>query len=96
MTAAPEDWDFTTQAALSLTRASQTSNIVNSKAYYDISFRTSSSGAIKTVEIEFPPGTYVGAATLVEVVGLGTGTIAASGSTGTGMKITYTVTNAVY
>jgi hypothetical protein len=37
----------------------------------------------------------VGAATLIEVVGLGSGTIAASGSTGTGMKITYTVTNAV-
>jgi hypothetical protein len=75
--------DFTTQAALSLTRASQTSNIVNSKAYYDISFRTATAGAIKTVEIDFPPGTYVGAATLIETVGLGAGTIAASGTTGT-------------
>jgi hypothetical protein len=89
------DNNFSTQAALSLTRASQTSNIVNSKAYYDISFRTSTAGTIKTVEIDFPPGTYVGAATLVEVVGIGAGTIAASGSTGTGMKITYTVTNEV-
>jgi hypothetical protein len=80
--------DFNTAAALSLTRASQTSNIVNSKAYYDISFRTATAGTIKTVEIDFPPGTYVGAATLIETVGLGAGTIAASGTTGTGMKIT--------
>jgi hypothetical protein len=47
------------------------------------------------VEIDFPPGTYVGAATLIETVGLGAGTIAASGTTGAGMKIKYTVTNEV-
>jgi hypothetical protein len=87
--------DFTTQAALSLTRAAQTNNFVASKAYYDISFRTSTTGTIKTVEIDFPPGTYVGAAVLVEATGIGPGTIAASGTTGTGMKITYTVTSAV-
>jgi hypothetical protein len=90
-----DDKEFTAQAALTLTRASQTNNIVNSKAYYDISFRTTTAGVIKTVEMDFPVGTYVGAATLVEAVGIGPGTIAASGSTGTGMKITYTVTNAV-
>lgn len=39
-----QDGDFTTQAALSLTRATQTSNIVDSKAYYDVSFRTSTDG----------------------------------------------------
>jgi hypothetical protein len=87
--------DFTAQAALSLTRATQTSNIMDSKTYYDISFRTTTSGTIKTVEMNFPPGTYVGAAVLVEATGIGSGTISASGSTGTGMKITYTVTNAV-
>ena len=70
---------------MSRTRASQTNNLVNSKAYYDTSFRTSTAGVIKTVEIDFPPGTYVGAATLVELVGLGPGTVASSGSTGTGM-----------
>jgi hypothetical protein len=35
-----QDGDFTTQAALSLTRAAQTNNFVASKAYYDVSFRT--------------------------------------------------------
>jgi hypothetical protein len=90
-----EKEDFTTQAELALTRASQTNNIVNSKTYYDIMFRTSTTGIIKTVEIDFPPGTYVGAASLVEAAGIGSGTIAASSTTATGMKITYTVTNGV-
>jgi hypothetical protein len=44
--------DFATQAALSLTRASQTNNFVSSKAYYDISFTTATAGAIKTIEID--------------------------------------------
>jgi hypothetical protein len=87
--------DFTTQAALSLTRATQTENLVNSKTYYDISFRTATAGVIKTVEMAFPPGTYVGAAVLIEAVGIGPGTIAASGTTATGMTLTYTVTNEV-
>jgi hypothetical protein len=91
----PMDSDFTTQAALSLTRAAQTSNFVSSKAYYDISFRTATAGVIKHIEMAFPPGTYVGAAVLVEAVGIGPGTIAASGSTATGMTLTYTVTSEV-
>jgi hypothetical protein len=90
-----QDGDFTTQAALSLTRATQTSNIVNSKSYYDISFRTTSTGIINTIQMTLPPGTYAGAALLVETVGIGPGTIATSGSTSTGQTITYTVTNAV-
>ncbi|MPZ06274.1 MAG: hypothetical protein GEU26_07630, partial [Nitrososphaeraceae archaeon] len=63
-TSSPEG-DFTAQAALSLTRATQTNNIVSARSYYDIMFRTSTSGVIKTVEMDFPPGTYVGAALLV-------------------------------
>jgi hypothetical protein len=90
-----QDDIFTTQAALSLTRATQTSNIINSKAYYDISFRTSTAGTVKTLEFKFPPGTYVGTALLVEAVGIGPGKIAASGSTATGQTITYTVDSAV-
>jgi hypothetical protein len=90
-----QDGDFTAQAALSLTRATQTNNIVSTRSYYDIMFRTSTSGVIKTVEMDFPPGTYVGIALLVEAVGIGPGKIAASGTTATGQKITYTVDNAV-
>jgi hypothetical protein len=82
--------DFTAQAALSLTRASQTNNFVASKAYYDISFRTSTAGVIKFISMTFPPGTSVGSALLAEATGIGPGTISASGQT-----LTYTVTNAV-
>jgi hypothetical protein len=85
------DGDFSAQAALSLTRAAQTSNFVASKAYYDISFRTATAGAIKTITMDFPTGTSVGSALVVEVVGLGPGTLAASA----GEVLTYTVTNAV-
>lgn len=94
-TAAPstlsQDEEFTTQAALSLTRASQTSNFVSSKAYYDISFRTATAGAIKSVVMDFPAGTSVGSALVVEATGIGPGTLAASA----GKVLTYTVTNAV-
>jgi hypothetical protein len=71
----------------------QTENLVNSKTYYDISFRTATAGVIKTLQLAFPVGTYVGAAVLIETVGIGPGTIAASGTTATGMTLTYTVTN---
>ena len=87
--------DFTAQSALSLTRATQTNNIVSTMSYYDIMFRASTSGVIKTVEMDFPPGTYVGVALLVEAVGIGPGKISASGATATGQKVTYTVDNAV-
>jgi hypothetical protein len=86
-----QEGDFSTQAALSLTRASQTNNFVNSKAYYDISFRTATAGAIKKVVMDFPVGTSVGSALVVEAVGIGPGTLAASA----GEVLTYTVTNAV-
>jgi hypothetical protein len=69
--------------------------LVNSKTYYDISFRTATAGIIKKVEMAFPVGTYVGSAVLIEAVGIGPGTIAASGTSATGMTLTYTVTNEV-
>jgi hypothetical protein len=86
-----QDGDFTTQAALTLTRSAQTNNFVNSKAYYDISFRTATAGAIKKVVMDFPAGTSVGSALIVEATGIGPGTLAASA----GEVLTYTVTNAV-
>jgi hypothetical protein len=86
-----QDGDFSAQAALSLTRAAQTNNFVASKAYYDISFRTATAGAIKTITMDFPTGTAVGSALVVEAVGIGPGTLAASA----GEVLTYTVTNAV-
>lgn len=90
-----KEGDFTTQAALSLARATQTSNIANNKPYYDISFKTSTTGIIKTIQMTFPPGTYAGTALLVEAVGIGPGTLITSGTTAKGQTITYTITNAV-
>jgi hypothetical protein len=54
-------------------------------------FRTSTSGLIKQIDVDFPPGTYVGAALLVKVIGIGPGKI-----TGDNIddKIIYTVNNA--
>jgi hypothetical protein len=89
---AGKEGEFTTQAALSLTRSTQTSNVVDSKAYYDISFRTSTSGVIKFIRMSFPEGTYVGAALLIEATGIGPGTISAGAG---GNTLAYTVTNAV-
>jgi hypothetical protein len=86
-----QDGDIITQAALSLTRAAQTNNFVASKAYYDISFRTNTAGVIKTVQMDFPEGTYIGSALLVEASGIGPGTISAISSN----ILEYTVTNAV-
>jgi hypothetical protein len=84
------------QDALSFPRATQSNNIVNTRAVYDILFRTSTAGAIKTITINFPPGFYLGSAVLLENVGIGAGNIAVSGSTTTttGQTLTYTVTNA--
>jgi hypothetical protein len=65
------DSDFTTQAGLFLTRASQTNNFVASKAYYDISFRTATTGVIKSIVMDFPAGTAVGSALIVEATGIG-------------------------
>jgi transcription elongation GreA/GreB family factor len=85
----------TIQGALTLTRSTQSNNIVNTRAYYDIVFRTSTSGTIKTVTLDFPPGFYLGSAVLLEATGIGAGTIAASGSTSTGQTLTYTISNAI-
>ncbi|MPZ06272.1 MAG: S8 family serine peptidase [Nitrososphaeraceae archaeon] len=74
--------------------ATQTNNIGTIKSYYDIVFRTSTSGPIKQIDVDFPPGTYVGVSLLVETVGIGPGKISASGTTATGQTITYTVNNA--
>lgn len=87
----PLDSDFTTQAALSSLTARPTNNIVNTNSFYDVVFLTASSGAIKTIQVTFPPGTTIpNGAFFNEAEGIGPGTASKSGQT-----ITYTVTNAV-
>ncbi len=50
--------DFT-QAALNSLSARTTNNLVNTNSFYDIVFVTSTSGAIKTIQVTFPVGTTV-------------------------------------
>ena len=80
--------------SLNYVSATQTNNFVNIKSYYDVMFRTSTSGQIKKIDINFPAGTYVGSAILVEAVGIGPGKISATGSSATGQTLTYTTNNA--
>jgi hypothetical protein len=76
--------------ALITPRSQPTSNIVNTKASYEILFTTATAGSIKTITVAFPTGFYVGAAILIERSGIGAGTLSASGTT-----LTYTVTTPV-
>jgi hypothetical protein len=94
-----QDGDFTTQAAISSLTARPTNNIVNTNSFYDIVFLTTTSGAIKTIEVTFPAGTTIPAGAYFNtaekcVPGTDctemTGTVSKSGQT-----ITYTITNAV-
>jgi hypothetical protein len=85
--------DFSTHAALTMARSTQTNNLVDTKAYYDISFKTSTAGTIKHVKMSFPVGTFVGDAVLVQATGIGSGTIQSGAG---GNTIAYTVTNAVH
>jgi hypothetical protein len=63
-----------------------TNDLVNSRAWYQVIFTTETTAPIKQVEVDFPPGTNIANAKLVDTAGLGPGTFTISGQT-----ITYTV-----
>jgi hypothetical protein len=84
------DGDFSTQAALQIPRTFQSTDIVSSTGIYEVTFITSTAGAIDKIEIAFPAGTNIGAAGVVEKVGIGGGTLTKVGST-----LTYDVTTPV-
>jgi hypothetical protein len=63
-----------------------TNDLVNSRAWYQVIFTTGTTAPIKQVEVDFPPGTNIANAKLVDTAGLGPGTFTISGQT-----ITYTV-----
>jgi hypothetical protein len=79
---------ITVQATLSPLQAFPTNSIVNNRAYYDVSFKTATSGTIRQVLLTFPAGTIVSSAAVVEASGIGPGTFSNSGQT-----VTYTVTS---
>jgi hypothetical protein len=65
-------------------------NIFNSKSYYTITFTTATTGIISTVEITFPTGFNIASAKLIEVQGLGLGSLSVSGQV-----LKYTVSSPV-
>ncbi len=69
--------DFTTQETLSSLTARPTNNIVNTNSFYDVVFVTSTTGAIKRIEVTFPAGTTVpSSANFNEAEGIGPGKLA--------------------
>ena len=71
------------------------SNLATMMSTYDISFRTGTTGTIKTIEILFPDGQFdVASATrFLERSGIGPGSISVTNNTATDSIITYTVKN---
>ena len=72
--------NFSAQAALQIPRTFQSSDIVNSNAIYEVTFITSTPGAIDRIRIDFPAGTNIGASGVIERVGIGGGTLLKAGS----------------
>jgi hypothetical protein len=77
----------TIQAPLQIPRTLQSNDLVNSLAFYEVTFITSTTGPIDKIRMDFPAGTNIAAAGVLERVGIGGGTLLKSGS-----SITYDVT----
>lgn len=54
-------------------------NVFSSKSYYAIIFNTATTGTIKTIEMQFPIGFNIAVANLIEVQGIGPGSLSSSG-----------------
>jgi hypothetical protein len=80
----------TIQAPLQIPRTLQSTDLVNSLAFYEVTFITSTAGAIDKIRMDFPAGTNIAAAGVIERVGIGGGTLLKSGS-----SITFDVTSPV-
>ena len=63
-----------------------TNDVVNSRAWYQVIFTTGTTSPIKQVEVDFPSGTNIANAKLLDTGGLGPGIYTISGQT-----ITYTL-----
>jgi hypothetical protein len=77
-------------ASLTGVRVVPASNIVNERSTYDISFKTKTTGSIKTIVIDFPFSFTINIADLLERSGIGSGSLSASGT-----ELKYTINNAV-
>jgi hypothetical protein len=85
-----QEGDFTAQAPLQIPRTLQSTDLVNSLAFYEVTFITSTTGAIDKIRMDFPAETNIAAAGVIERVGIGGGTLLKSGS-----SVTYDVTTPV-
>jgi hypothetical protein len=65
-------------------------NLISTKTYYTIAFTTASAGAIRDVEMTFPAGFNVANAKLLQVQGIGAGSLSM-----TGQLLKYTVSSPV-
>jgi hypothetical protein len=65
-------------------------NLFSTKTYYTIAFTTATTGSINVIEMMFPAGFNVASAKLLEVQGIGAGSLSVSGQT-----VTYTISSAV-
>ncbi|MPZ06271.1 MAG: hypothetical protein GEU26_07615 [Nitrososphaeraceae archaeon] len=63
----------TAQGSLASLQVRPSSNIVGTNVYYNIQFRPSTTGEIDKIRMEFPEGTYLGNAKVLEVEGIGKG-----------------------
>jgi hypothetical protein len=68
----------------------QSRDLVNSLVFYEVTFITSTTGAIEKIRMDFAAGTNINAAGVIEKVGIGGGTLLKSGS-----SLTYDVTTHV-
>ena len=78
--------DFIASASPTVNQLYPTNDLVNSRAWYQVIFTTGTTAPIKQVEVNFPPGTDIAQAKLVNTDGLGPGIYTISGQT-----ITYSV-----
>jgi len=77
---------FIASAGPAVNQVYPTSDLVNSRAWYQVIYTTGTTAAIKQVEVDFPPGTNIADAKLLDAIGLGPGTYKISGQ-----AITYTL-----
>ena len=78
--------DFIASASPTVNQLYPTNDLVNSRTWYQVIFTTGTTAPIKQVEVNFPPGTDIAQAKLVNTAGLGPGIYTISGQT-----ITYSV-----
>ena len=76
-----EGGEIKAQAELNTLYATQSNNIVKTRAQWEIVFYTQTTGTIHRIDIGFPDGTNLDGRALNEKVGIGPGSLTASGNT---------------